>query len=55
MNAFKAFDLTGFNEMNFSITDWFFFDAWRWAFLSGKGFLHHTTDSPEANIRNWLG
>jgi aminoglycoside phosphotransferase (APT) family kinase protein len=32
-----------------------FFDAWRWTFISGKSFVHHTADSLQADIKNWLG
>jgi aminoglycoside phosphotransferase (APT) family kinase protein len=32
-----------------------YFDTWRWVWLSGKGFVHHTAESLEADIKKWLG
>jgi aminoglycoside phosphotransferase (APT) family kinase protein len=32
-----------------------FFDAWRWTFISGKSFVHHTADSLQTDIENWFG
>jgi hypothetical protein len=32
-----------------------FFDTWHWVLLSGKSFVHHTVESLEAHILDWLG
>jgi aminoglycoside phosphotransferase (APT) family kinase protein len=32
-----------------------YFDTWHWVALSGKGFVHHTAESLETDIKNWLG
>lgn len=31
-----------------------FFETWRWVLSSGSGFVHHTAESLQANIKNWL-
>ena len=40
------------------ILNWYrgleYFDTWHWVLLSGKSFVHHTVESLEANIIDWL-
>jgi len=31
-----------------------FFDTWRWVLSSGRSFGHHTAESLEKDIENWL-
>ena len=31
-----------------------FLDTWRWVLSSGEGFVHHTAESLETDIKNWL-
>lgn len=41
-----------------SILHWYhgleYFDTWRWVLLTGKGFVQHTAESLEMNLRKWL-
>jgi aminoglycoside phosphotransferase (APT) family kinase protein len=41
-----------------SILHWYqgleYFDTWRWVLLTGKGFVHHTAESLEKDLRKWL-
>lgn len=41
-----------------SILHWYhgleFFDIWRWVLVTGKGFVHHTAESLEKDLRKWL-
>ena len=32
-----------------------YFDTWRWVLKTGEGFVHHTAESLETDLRNWLG
>ncbi|MGD8405847.1 MAG: phosphotransferase [Anaerolineales bacterium] len=32
-----------------------YFDTWRWVLKTGEGFVHHTAESLEIDLRNWLG
>jgi aminoglycoside phosphotransferase (APT) family kinase protein len=32
-----------------------FFDCWRWVIKTGKSFVHHTAESLEADLEQWLG
>jgi len=42
-----------------SILHWYhrleYFDTWRWVLKTGEGFVHHTAESLENDLRNWLG
>ena len=44
--------------INPAVLHWYhgleFLDTWRWVSLSGKGFVHHTAESLEKDIKNWL-
>jgi aminoglycoside phosphotransferase (APT) family kinase protein len=44
--------------VNPAVLHWYhgleFLDTWRWVLLSGKGFVHHTAESLEKDIKNWL-
>ena len=31
-----------------------YFDTWRWVLLTGQGFAHHTAESLEASLNQWL-
>jgi len=31
-----------------------YFDTWRWVLLTGEGFVHHTADSLEEDLKKWL-
>ena len=31
-----------------------YLDTWRWVLSSGEGFVHHTAQSLEANLKQWL-
>jgi len=41
-----------------SILHWYhgleFFDTWRWVLVTGDGFVHHTAESLEKDLRKWL-
>jgi len=41
-----------------SILHWYhgleFFDTWRWVLVTGEGFVHHTAESLEKDLRKWL-
>lgn len=41
-----------------AILNWYhgleYFDTWHWVLLSGESFVHHTVESLEADIINWL-
>ena len=41
-----------------SILDWYhgleYFDTWRWVLATGEGFVHHTAESLEIDLQNWL-
>jgi hypothetical protein len=45
--------------LNPDILHWYhgleFFDTWRWVLSSGSGFVHHTAESLETDLKNWLG
>jgi aminoglycoside phosphotransferase (APT) family kinase protein len=32
-----------------------YFDTWRWVLKTGEGFVHHTAESLEKDLRKWLG
>jgi len=42
-----------------SIITWYhgleYFDTWRWVLKTGEDFVHHTAESLENDLRNWLG
>jgi len=46
----------GFNP---SLLHWYhgieYFDTWRWVLKTGEGFVHHTAESLEKDLENWLG
>jgi aminoglycoside phosphotransferase (APT) family kinase protein len=31
-----------------------YFDTWRWVLLTGESFVHHTAESLESNLRQWI-
>jgi hypothetical protein len=41
-----------------AILQWYhgleYLDTWRWVLLTGKGFVHHTAASLEADLEKWL-
>jgi aminoglycoside phosphotransferase (APT) family kinase protein len=41
-----------------AVLDWYhgleYFDTWRWVLETGEGFVHHTAESLETDLRNWL-
>ncbi len=47
---------TGYNP---AIPHWYygleFFDTWRWVLVTGEDFVHHSAESLEKDIREWLG
>ena len=42
-----------------SILHWYhgleYFDTWRWVLKTGESFVHHTAESLENDLQNWLG
>jgi aminoglycoside phosphotransferase (APT) family kinase protein len=41
-----------------TILNWYrgleYFDTWRWVLLTGEGFVHHTAESLEGDLKKWL-
>jgi aminoglycoside phosphotransferase (APT) family kinase protein len=41
-----------------AILQWYhgleYFDTWRWVLVTGEGFVHHTAESLELNLKMWL-
>ena len=45
-------------DMTPDILHWYhgleFLDTWRWVLLTGKAFAHHTDESLQADMEQWL-